>query len=285
VSQQRCDSHVHIVGPLERYPQLPSRAYLAVPASLEDLRQQALPRGVSRFVIVQPSFYGTDNTLLLESLGILGAQGRGVVVIDPDAISAETLADFAASGVRGLRINLYSVLGSAPRRLDRAFAACVAVARAMDWHIEVIAPIGLVAEHFDLLRRSHVPVVVDHYGVYGRALPDSADGQRLLELLRHRHVWMKLSAPYRVSENPLETHPHKAWLAAILAVAAERCVWGSDWPHTPPHEDQQGGEIPGQYRPLSYAQLVDDFAAALPSAELADHILRDNPDRLYGFSA
>jgi predicted TIM-barrel fold metal-dependent hydrolase len=284
MSKARCDSHVHIVGSLERYPQLPSRTYLAGPASLENLRRLATPRDISRFVIVQPSFYGTDNTLLLESLDILGARGRGVVVVDPDAISGETLADYAASGVRGLRINLYSILGTEERRLDREFAACVEIARMMDWHIEVIAPIATLTAHFEMLLRSHVPVVIDHYGVYGRSTPQSAEGQQLLELLRHQHVWMKLSAPYRVSDNLLETHPNDAWLAAILAVAADRCVWGSDWPHTPPHEAHKGSEIPGVNRPLSYDQLVDDFLTALPSIELADRIMHDNPDRLYGFA-
>jgi predicted TIM-barrel fold metal-dependent hydrolase len=282
---ERCDSHVHIVGPLERYPQLATRAYLAGPASLETLRVLAARRGVSRFVIVQPSFYGADNTQLLDSLDILGEQGRGVVVIDPETIARETLADYAARGVRGLRINLYSVLGTKPLPLDHAFAACVDIARTMDWHIEVIAPIAALTAHVDMLRRSPVRVVIDHYGVYGRSLPGSTDGQCLLDLLRHQHVWMKLSAPYRVSYNPMETHPNPAWLAAILAEAEERCVWGSDWPHTPPHEAQKGSETLGIYRNLSYEQVVDDFLAALSSTELADRIMGANPARLYGFAS
>ncbi|MBO0758053.1 MAG: amidohydrolase family protein, partial [Bradyrhizobiaceae bacterium] len=167
---------------------------------------------------------------------------------------------------------------------DRAFAAIVDVARDLDWHIEVIAPIGTLVQHFDTLLRSRVPVVIDHYGVYGYAPPESVEGERLLALLRQEHVWMKLSAPYRVSENPLETRPNKAWLAAILAVAADRCVWGSDWPHTPPPDAQKGSAILGAYRPLSYERLVDDFCTALRSQELAERIMSDNPDRLYGFS-
>ena len=43
----RCDSHVHIVGPPERYPQGPSRAYLAGIAPLEDLKLNGAIRGVS----------------------------------------------------------------------------------------------------------------------------------------------------------------------------------------------------------------------------------------------
>lgn len=278
------DSHVHIVGSLERYPQLPTRPYLAGLAPLEDLRLLAARRSIARFVIVQPSFYGADNTLLLESLDRLGEQGRGVVVIDPGKVSPQTLADYAARGVRGLRINLYGAQASQEHHLDRAFAAVVDIARDLDWHIEVIAPISTLAQNFETLLRSRARVVIDHYGVYGPARPDSAEGECLLTLLRQEHVWMKLSAPYRVSANPMETRPNRAWLAAMLAVAADRCVWGSDWPHTPPHDAQKGSEILGGYRPLSYEQLVDDFCAALPSQELAARIMSDSPARLYGFT-
>ena len=42
---------------------------------------------------------------------------------------------------------------------------------------------------------------------------------------------MKLSAPYRVSDDPPNTRPDPAWLAAILERAKERCLWGSDRAH------------------------------------------------------
>jgi len=61
----RCDSHVHIVGPADIYPQSPTRTYLAQAAPLDELLSLAVPRGIERFVVVQPSFYGTDNTVLL----------------------------------------------------------------------------------------------------------------------------------------------------------------------------------------------------------------------------
>jgi predicted TIM-barrel fold metal-dependent hydrolase len=279
----RCDSHVHVIGPIARYPQLPDRTYLAGPAPLEDLRRAAETRSISRFVIVQPSFYGTDNTLLLEALDTLRANGKGVAVIDPASARSDMLASYAARGVCGLRINLYSLLGKLEARLDRAFAALEAIARDMGWHVEVIAPIQILAEHSALLAKARVPVVIDHYGVYGAHAPQSTEGARLLELLSHPHVWMKLSAPYRVSDDPLETRPNKAWLTAMLAVAAERCVWGSDWPHTPPNEDHKGPSVPGIYRALPYERLVDDFETALGSRELKDQIMRDNPARLYGF--
>src|SRR5262249_53111599 len=134
-----------------------------------------------------------------------------------------------------------------------------------------------------LIHVAAVPVVIDHYGLYGRATPDSGEGRALLELLALPHVWVKLSATYRVSNDVIATRPDRAWLRAILDVAADRCVWGSDWPHTAPHSAARGPDVPMSYRDLSYQQLVDDFIAALPDPGLADKILIDNPAQLYGF--
>ena len=189
----------------------------------------------------------------------------------------------AINTVRGLRINLYSPGKAVPGRLARDFADTAKIANTMGWHVEVIAPIATLAEASRLLVRTDATVVIDHYGVYGKARPDSAVARILLEMLELPHVWMKLSAPYRVSDDPLDTKPDPAWLAAILERARERCVWGSDWPHTPAHDAQHGPDAAGVYRPLPYQTLVDEFTRAVGSGELSDMILSDNPTRLYGF--
>src|SRR6476660_4544406 len=123
----RCDCHVHIVGPAGRYLQVPERTYLAGEAPVETLKRLGATRGISRFVIVQPSFYGADNSATLDALDALGSQGRGVAVIDPKTTLPETLAEFHRRGVRGLRINLYSPI-KAPGgdTLEAAFAATAA---------------------------------------------------------------------------------------------------------------------------------------------------------------
>jgi predicted TIM-barrel fold metal-dependent hydrolase len=283
IGGMRCDSHVHVVGPAETYPQSPTRTYLAVTAPLRKLRELAARRRIDSFVIVQPSFYGTDNTVLLESLDALGARGRGVAVVDPATVAKATLVNYAARGIRGLRLNLYSPMGNADRaRMAATFVAMADLAGAMSWHVEVIAPIEVLAQEVEVLARAAVPVVVDHYGVFGHNPPTSSAGRELLGLLRYPHVWMKLSAPYRVSDDPLDTKPKREWLDAILGVARERCIWGSDWPHTPAHDAQKGGAIAIGYRPIAYEKLVDDFIAALASVELTEMIMRDNPARLYG---
>jgi len=278
----RCDSHVHIVGPLDRYPQVAERTYLADVATLKQLENVSATRAVRRFVIVQPSFYGVDNGLLLESLDALIGRGRGVAVLNPNVTSARTLATYAAQGVRGLRINLYSPLREKASLANR-FAEIAGMAHELNWHIEVIAPLAMLSENATLLENSRVPVVIDHYGVYGTLGPDQSEGRDLLRLLGMPHVWIKLSAPYRVSSNPLATTPDPIWLGAILAVAPDRCVWGSDWPHTPPHNEQFGSAVLGAYRNLRYETVIDDFMTAVGSSELTERILSDNPARLYGF--
>ena len=278
----RCDSHVHIVGPADRYPQVAERTYLADVATLKQLERVSAARAIRRFVIVQPSFYGTDNRMLLEGLDALAGRGRGVAVISPETTSARTLSAMAAQGVRGLRLNLYSPLRETSSLAAR-FAAVAGPAYEQNWHIEVITPIKLLAENSALLRSSRVPVVIDHYGLYGATKPGQSEGIALLALLAQPHVWIKLSAPYRVSSDPLAVKPDAVWLAALLAAALDRCLWGSDWPHTPPHDQHRGGSAVVPYRSLRYETLVDEFIAATGSEHLAEHILSDNPARLYGF--
>ncbi len=278
----RCDSHVHVIGPLGRHPQVPRRTYTAGVAALGALQRNGAERGIGRFVIVQPSFYGTDNSATLEALHALGGQGLAVAVIDPEATPREALDDLHRRGVRGLRINLYSGPG-APDNLAAAFAAQAAVAGTMGWHVEMIANIGTLLASEGTIAASPAPVVIDHYGLYGGTRPGSPEGGRFLALLRRPHVWIKLSAPYRVSDDPLETHPDPAWLSAILEAAHERCVWGSDWPWTPAHDQHRGPDVELPFRPLSYAGMVDDFLAALPSDAARDAIMVHNPARLYGF--
>jgi predicted TIM-barrel fold metal-dependent hydrolase len=281
-AKMRCDSHVHVVGPHDRYPQLAERTYLADVATLKQLESVSASRAIRHFVIVQPSFSGTDNDLPLDSLDALGGRGRGVAVINPEMTSARTLSAMAGQGVRGLRLNLYSPLRD-KQPLAARFEAVASLAHELNWHIEIVAALKILCENAALLATSRVPLVIDHYGLYAGFRPDQPESSALLKLLAMPFVWIKLSAPYRVSENPLATKPDPAWLAAIVAAAQDRCVWGSDWPHTPPHEAQMGSAVLGAYRSLRYETLVDDFMAAIGSAELAERILSDNPTRLYGF--
>ena len=187
-------------------------------------------------------------------------------------------------GIRGLRLNLYSTLAAQdPQALDAAFGPLASVAAHMGWHVEVLAHLDVLARNAALLAGSAAPVVIDHYGLYAGHVPEDDAGAALLGLLRRPNVWMKLSAPYRSEPDPLATQPDPDWMAALLGAGRDRCVWGSDWPHTPPHALQTGRGVPLPYRSLSYDDAVAGFIASVGDGPTADAILAANPARLYGF--
>ena len=288
-----CDSHVHVFGPRDRYPQLGTRAYTAGVAPLESLQHNATPLGITRFVIVQASVNGADNSCLLETLDALDGSGRGVVVIDPQVSTPTALDDMYARGVRGLRINLYSdykgitAAGRERAGLQRLFETLTNIAP-HGWHVEVIAPLRVLAEAAPALAASRVPVVIDHYGLPGSESPQDSHGRVLLDLLREPHVWMKLSGPYRATEapgsDPLTTTPPAEWLKAFVEIAPERLVWGSDWPHTPAHENSAARDAADPFRPIDYGRMFGDFLMAISEPRTLEAILVANPARLYGFA-
>ncbi len=283
-----CDCHVHVFGPRDRYPQIATRAYTADIAPVDELRGNGEPLGITRFVIVQASVHGMDNSCLLDTLDALDGSGRGVLVVDPGTTTSATLDDWSRRGARGLRINLYS---GNPRAglpdLERRLNALADITPD-GWHIEVIASLRIIAEAAPLLARSRVPVVIDHYGLPGSETPDGANGRALLGLLQRPHMWMKLSGPYRAIEaadsDPLETMPPAGWVQAFLGAAPDRLVWGSDWPHAPRHADSQCGDAPDAYRPIEYGRVFGDFLMAVSEPGRLEAILDANPARLYGFA-
>jgi len=296
-----CDCHVHVFGPRDRYPQRDSRAYTAGVAPLATLQAHANPLGITRFVIVQASVHGADNSCLVDTLDALDGNGRGVVVVDPWVITPRELDDMHSRGVRGLRINLYSdYKGGGPNPstsaglpqaksngLQASFEALADIAPE-GWHVEVIAPLRVLAEAAPALAASRVPVVIDHYGLPGSDTPQSDDGRVLVDLMRLPHVWMKLSGPYRAMErpasDPLSTTPPSAWLKAFTETAPERLLWGSDWPHTPAHADSAAGDTADPFRPIDYGRMVADFLMAVSAPRRLEAILVANPARLYGFA-
>jgi predicted TIM-barrel fold metal-dependent hydrolase len=286
-SSGACDCHVHIVGPASQYPQVADRSYTADLASIGTLRGLGRPMGVTRFVLVQPSFYGMDNTCVLDTLDALEGNGRGVVVVDPLAFTSKQIEEYGRRGVCGVRVNFYSKFNPlASVGVGEALRRFMAILPRAGWHIEIIANLDTVIDAEAAIRSSTLPIVLDHYGVPGSATPESPLGRKLLDLLRLPRMWMKVSAPYRVgAADPTATVPPADWLAALTATAPDRCVWGSDWPHPPSRGDQKDTNATLPYRNIDYRRLLTDFLQALPDPALAERILVSNPARLYGFGA
>ena len=108
-----CDCHVHVIGPKARFPLSPMRRYTPMDAPVRELAAMLGRLGLERVVLVQPSFYATDNACMIDAMARLPA-ARGVAVLAPQT-SPATLDALHEQGVRGLRVNI-ATSGTAPDR-------------------------------------------------------------------------------------------------------------------------------------------------------------------------
>src|SRR4051812_23268041 len=78
---------------------------------LATLEAVAARHAIGHIVLVQPSVYATDNSVMLSALRENPGLHRGVVVIDA-AVTDAQLRDMHELGVRGVRFNLVSPVGN-----------------------------------------------------------------------------------------------------------------------------------------------------------------------------
>ena len=276
-----CDCHTHVVGEVDRYPMVSDRHYTPALASHEDLVAHMQRVGLQRTVIVQPSFYGTDNRCLLDSLARLQGAGRGIAVVDP-GVDASQLMAMHEAGVRGLRVNVESAGVRDVRSVEAPLRYWATRIQDLGWHLQIYASHHTTAALAPTLASLPVPVVLDHFAMVPVGVDsDDAQFQQLINLLESGNVYVKLSAPYRIAQ--VEPVASAADLAQrFLRANPQRILWGSDWPHTNREAGKASHEV-SRYRDFSSESLVDSICQWLPSHELRQQVLVDNPARIYGF--
>jgi predicted TIM-barrel fold metal-dependent hydrolase len=263
-----CDCHFHIFGPFERYPLSPGRGYTPVEAPIAQYLGVAQALGIERMVVVQPSVYGTDNACTLDATERFGLdRARAVVVID-EGFDAATLAAMAKRGACGVRFNAVSGNGTPLDQLD-ALARRIAP---LGWQLQLYTHGDTLADLAPRLAALPVPVVIDHMGgVEAKQGLNGAGFQALLRLLGTGHAWVKLCG-YRISS---AGHPYAdvaPFARALLSAAPERCVWGTDWPHS-----SLADHMPDD------GELLDLLGGWAPDVAARRRVLVENPAVLYGF--
>lgn len=279
-----CDCHTHIFPPAEQFPFTAKRNYTPAVATLEALDALHAAMGVDRVVLAHPSPYGTDNTSMLYALNSWGpARGRGVAVID-ESFTIDTLKKFHAAGVRGVRVNLETHGHNDPASAARQLKAAAEQVAPLGWHVQVYTNLDVIAGMQDTIRQLPTTLVVDHFGKLDASKPLTQPGfDALCTLVQSGKVYVKLSAPYRISELPGYPDGEKFALALIDA-NPDRMLWGTDWPHPmPPKGVKRDPNV------IEYARPEDDFAALTRIAKWAGDpvtvkkVLVDNAARLYDF--
>lgn len=267
-----CDSHVHVFGPVARFPYTPNRRATPVEAPKETLFALHRTLGIARCVIVQSIVHGTDNRVVEDAIAAGDGRYLGVALVAPDVADSE-LQRLAQGGFRGVRFNFMRHI-SGGVTVDEVLALTPRLA-AVGMHLQVHFESELVHELAEPLQRSQVPVVIDHMGrVDATRGPEHADFQALLRLLENPRFHVKVSGIDRIDAHapPAQRYRHGVVLARTLVERfPERCVWGTDWPH-PNHT-----HIPED------GALVDALAEIAPSADALERLLVRNPQSLYRF--
>ncbi|HEY6864573.1 MAG TPA: amidohydrolase family protein [Burkholderiales bacterium] len=269
-----CDCHAHILGPARAHPYAPQRVYTPPDCLLPDYERMLAALGLERAVLVQPSVYARDNTVLLEALARGGGRYRGVAVVSPEIQDAE-LEQLDAQGVRGVRVNVVDVPGRRPGALPleelRTLARRVAP---LGWHLELLLHVDEFPELDRMLAGFPADVVLGHLGYMktGRGVAD-AGFRALLRLLGAGRCWVKLTGPYRLSAAPLPYADVIPFARALAEARPDRLLWGSDWPHV-----MLKGAMPND------ADLIELLTDWLPGDALRRRVLAENPAALYGFA-
>ncbi|MGL4638093.1 MAG: amidohydrolase family protein [Beijerinckiaceae bacterium] len=261
-----CDAHCHVFGPAAVFPYASDRRYTPEDAPKEALKRLHDRLGITRAVIVQASCHGTDNRAMLDCIAWDKARYRGVAIVD-DSFNERDYAALHDGGVRGVRFNFVKHLGGAPD-MD-VFHRVIDRIRPMGWHVVLHLDAPDIEALAPMIAVLPVTAVIDHMG-----RTPAKDGivqnphQHLLRLLKHEHIWVKVSGAERIAEPPFTAAIPFA--QAIMRAAPERVLWGTDFPH------------PNLKHAVDEADLVDMLRDYGDEAAL-QLLLVDNPARLYEF--
>jgi predicted TIM-barrel fold metal-dependent hydrolase len=279
-----CDCHTHVFGPFDRYPLARERSYTPPPAPVEGLITRLDRTGLDRAIIVQPSAYGTDNRRTLDAVKAYPDRLRAVVVIDGMESDA-ALTEMHKAGARGVRLNLISAGGPRGTTVAELLTRVASRIRPLGWHIQIYTDLDVIAENAATLHGLGVDIVLDHMAkvdaIQGASHPQFPVLRRLIDTGR---FWVKLSGTYRVSQDFYGNAAVVALARALIALAPERMVWGTDWPHLANHNRTASAEPPQiDYHPIDYGRLLSLVPAWTGDEKVTTQILSRNPARLYDF--
>jgi predicted TIM-barrel fold metal-dependent hydrolase len=221
------DCHVHV---FDGAGTAPGAHYTPVPRPLAQIESVAQAHGCGHLVLVQPSVYGSDNSLMLHALRAATGRHRGVVVLHGEESDADLDAMHAA-GVRGARFNLVSPVGSTLEAVPELLERLVPIVQARGWHLQWYAQPAQLPQIEAWQKACGLPFVLDHLSGLTAAHVDDTAAWDSLRALADAGAWIKLSGWYRLQA----TAPYGALQPLVRRIAecfGERMVWGSDWPHT-----------------------------------------------------
>lgn len=263
------DTHMHLFGPVDRYPFDPTSYYVSADALPETHMAVQKTLGLSRAVLVSPGGYGRNTRLLADTLARFPDRYRGIALV-PDDISDAEIGRLTTLGVRGVRFMSASRGGVLPT-ISEAVSARIA---AHGWHVQFYPHGADIDDFAERLLALPNTIVLDHFAsVKAEKGVDQPAMRTLKRMIDTGRVWVKLSGPMRCVPGDFPYAAVTPMARALVAHAPERLVWGSDWPHV----NMDGRGMPND------GDLVDMIPDWITDEADRQKILVDNPTRLYGF--
>jgi len=264
------DTQTHVY--LDGYPSVPGGIALplgdAGPAAYDKMLGWL---GLERTVITQANAHMFDNSNLLAALSWFGDRARGVAVITAQTGPHE-LEKLHNAGIRGARIMDFPGGAMGLNRL----AEVMNIAADMGWVLAVQFDGSKILDHLDLLRSIPGRYFIDHHGKFQS--PVSANAPQvdaIISLIETGNCWFKLAGCYQTHNSPLPDCAQASEISRrIVASAADRVIWGTNWPHV---EARSSEDYPDD------AQLLDLLADWAPQEADQHKILVDNPASLFDF--
>ncbi|MFI4852509.1 MAG: amidohydrolase family protein [Gimesia chilikensis] len=232
------DAHSHVWTPdVKKYPLAPGYkvADMQPPSfTAEELQAEMMPVGVNRVVLIQMSFYGFDNSYMLDCMAKYPGMFSGVAVIDQKGDNpTPKMLNLKKKGVRGFRI--------APKTkkvdewLDGACMEEMWTTGAKEGMAMccLMNPNGLPALDKMCQKHRDTTVVIDHLariGVTGKIETEEVDA--LCKMAKHPNVYVKVSAFYALGKKQMPYHDLAPLIKKVYqAFGAKRLMWATDCPY------------------------------------------------------
>lgn len=260
-----------MLGPQTRFPYSKTRKYTPPDAPLEACLRMHDGLGIARGLVVHANTHGFDNSVDLDAAARSGGRYLAVVRLDATA-TREGCEHLHAQGARGVRFAFNPQHGGS---LDHAvFDHVMACIDGLGWFVELHFDGGALPGLKDWLASIPATVVIDHLGRIDPALGLAQEPFNVLcELARRDTVWVKLSGADRLTKSAPQYADVVPFAHALIRIAENRMIWGSDWPHT--------GVFDAARMPDD-GKLLDALFDFAPDEAVLKKILVDNPLRLLG---
>jgi predicted TIM-barrel fold metal-dependent hydrolase len=233
------DAHVHVWTPDTGHYPLAAGFKKAdmKPASFtpEDLFKHCKPHGVDRINLIQMSFYGFDNSYMLDMIALHPDNFVGTAVIDPLAADpAREMTDLTRKSVRAFRIHPKLSKQPVEKWLEPGgFAKMFDTGARNNQAMSCLIGPDALPELDRMCRKfPDTPVIIDHLcriGADGTIRDKDVDA--LCEMARHKKVFVKVGAFYALGKKKAPYTDLAGLIEKVIkAFTVKRCMWESDCP-------------------------------------------------------